>query len=515
MGTVTMYTPKDLERVTEKMAGIVRQAQLETLSKVEPSGKERADVLERIRAFIKRKKRVVYGGTALNALVKRIDPADAIYADDPSSEDYEKSKDIEFFSPYVAEDVQELCDEFDAAGYPFVEAKMALHDNTYAISVNLVRYCDVTFMPQIAFRALPVVQIDGLAYVHPHFAVIDYFRVLNDPLNSFFRLDKDFKRLYVLQKHFPFQRPANKPADQIDAVAPLGRPRPADADALAARVLAEWLHERQTAVCVGYVAYAYFMDLAGLLEDTRAGLRQVEVITTDFAADAKSLYEFLRAAAAPDRVQYREHLRFYDFWSNRGVFTLDGYDLFVLHDYNHRCVPFLGPVKIDAAAAPNSTASLGTFTVCVMMLLMQHFWHATRKNAAAQAACMNMVCDLYEARNRYLAAKGATLLDDTPFKELVIPCVGKPMSVMRARMLRVKNRMRRGQVVMLKYAPRQRDKIDPAQVKFDNLTGDVVKNPKLMLFVPPQQTPQQPPGPPPPQPPPPPPRPRPRPSASG
>lgn len=493
-----MYTPKDLERVTEKMAGIVRQAQLETLAKVEPSGKERADVLERIRAFIKRKKRVVYGGTALNEIVKRIEPADAIYADDPASEDYDGyHKDIEFFSPYVAEDVQELCDEFDAAGFPFVEAKMALHDNTYAISVNLARYCDVTFMPQVAFRALPVVHIDGLAYVHPHFAVIDYFRVLNDPLNSFFRLDKDFKRLYVLQKHFPFQRPSDSTV--LDAVSLPGRRRPADADALVKRVLAEWLHDRPTTVCVGYVAYAYFADLAGLLEDPLVGLRQVECITTEFAGDAKSLYEFLRAAMGPgkeDRVQYREHLKFYDFWSTRGVLTLDGYDLFVLHDYNHRCVPFLGPVKVNSASV-----RMGTFTVCVMMLLMQHFWHATRKNAAAQAACMNLVCNLYEARNRYLSAKGATLLDDTPFKELVIPCAGKPMSVMRARMLRVKNRLRRGQVVMLKYAPRQRDKIDPAQVKFDNLTGDVVKNPKLMLFAPPPPPPApQPPPPPPPRP---------------
>ena len=197
-----MYRPIDRER---SLDDIVARAKAAKNLMIEPTAHESTRVRSFLFDFIREKQRVVYGGTALNAHLIQNDPTEAIY--DPDSDE---PADIEFFSWRAMDDIRELCDRLFQAGFRQVEARMAMHNDTYAISVNLKRYCDVTYMPRNLYDVLPVTVTPlAIPCVHPHFTTIDYLRVINDPLTCHFRLEKDVP---------PFVRKGALLADQVHVI---------------------------------------------------------------------------------------------------------------------------------------------------------------------------------------------------------------------------------------------------------------------------------------------------------
>ena len=68
-----------------------------------PTVNERKDVFFDILDFIKKKRRIVYGGYALHALITKKSNKDYIYTD----LDF---PDVEFYTPYFKEDIKELID---------------------------------------------------------------------------------------------------------------------------------------------------------------------------------------------------------------------------------------------------------------------------------------------------------------------------------------------------------------------------------------------------------------------
>ena len=80
-----------------------------------------------VEAFLKEKKSICYGGTAINNIL----PKDAqFYNREIEIPDYD------FFSPNALSDAKELADRFFAAGYKDVEAKTGVHVGTYKVFVN-------------------------------------------------------------------------------------------------------------------------------------------------------------------------------------------------------------------------------------------------------------------------------------------------------------------------------------------------------------------------------------------
>jgi hypothetical protein len=89
-------------------------------------------------------------------------------------------------------------------GYSDVIGQEAQHEGTYKIFVNSVETCDISYVPKNIYNKIPFIEIDGYVYAHPHWAMIDYLRIFTDPMTSWEqKLEKRFRRLYLLQKHYP------------------------------------------------------------------------------------------------------------------------------------------------------------------------------------------------------------------------------------------------------------------------------------------------------------------------
>ena len=108
--------------------------------------------------------------------------------------------DIEFYSYEPVKDLVELTDLIHKEGYLNTVGKSGVHQGTYKIFSNFHNYCDISYMPKNIYDRCPTIKIDNLFYTHPHFMLIDAFRVYTDLLTSNFRLSKTFNRFTKL--HF-------------------------------------------------------------------------------------------------------------------------------------------------------------------------------------------------------------------------------------------------------------------------------------------------------------------------
>jgi hypothetical protein len=99
----------------------------------DPDVKKIISILE---DFLKRKKLVCYGGTAINNILPL---EDQFYDKDVEIPDYD------FYSPNALDDAKELADIYFKDGFQEVEAKAGVHHGTYKVYVNFMPVADITF----------------------------------------------------------------------------------------------------------------------------------------------------------------------------------------------------------------------------------------------------------------------------------------------------------------------------------------------------------------------------------
>ena len=90
-----------------------------------------------VRDFIKDKKRVCYGGTAMNAILPK------------AKQFYDKNLDLpdyDFYTPDVESDVDELVKRLQKEGFSDVYSKVGIHDGTMKVLVNFTPIADVSYI---------------------------------------------------------------------------------------------------------------------------------------------------------------------------------------------------------------------------------------------------------------------------------------------------------------------------------------------------------------------------------
>lgn len=165
---------------------------------------EVSKIIDIVAKFIKNKKLICYGGTAINNILP---DKDKFYDDDIDIPDYD------FFSTTPIEDAIELTDLYFKQGFE-VEAKSGQHVGTYKVFVNFMPIADITFMDKKIFNdLLPkcIVKKDIL-YAPPNFLRMSMYVELSRPEGDVSRWEKVLKRLLLLNKYYPI---AYKPCRHI------------------------------------------------------------------------------------------------------------------------------------------------------------------------------------------------------------------------------------------------------------------------------------------------------------
>jgi hypothetical protein len=144
-----------------------------------------------VEEFLRKKKRVCYGGMAINAHLPL------------SLKFYNFSKtlpDYDFFTPESEKDVKELKQMFKINGYKEVDARLGIHPGTTKLYVNFVSVADITSLPVWLYSILKKRSIDekGIQYVDADFLRMNMYLELSRPRGEVERWKKVYERLLLL-----------------------------------------------------------------------------------------------------------------------------------------------------------------------------------------------------------------------------------------------------------------------------------------------------------------------------
>lgn len=153
--------------------------------------------------FLRNKKLVCYGGTAINNILPK---NDQFYDKNLEIPDYD------FFSPNALNDAKELADLYAKAGYTEVEAKSGVHHGTYKVFVNYIPVADITVLVSSLFKSVSKesIIINGIRYAPPNYLRMAMFLELSRPAGDVSRWEKVLKRLILLNNAYPMRNPRCK-----------------------------------------------------------------------------------------------------------------------------------------------------------------------------------------------------------------------------------------------------------------------------------------------------------------
>lgn len=183
------------QRVKDRLKSVVELA--EERNKYEAAhNPEMTSALSTVRRFIVRKKRVCYGGTAMNAILPK---EKRFYNPEMDLPDYD------FFTPNADEDVRDLAKELHSGGFKDVHHRLGIHEGTSKILVNFVAIADITSISKEVYGIFlrRAVKREGMYYTDPDILRMMMYLEISRPKGMVSRWDKVFERLQLINSTFP------------------------------------------------------------------------------------------------------------------------------------------------------------------------------------------------------------------------------------------------------------------------------------------------------------------------
>lgn len=186
---------KKLEKVQARLKEAVEIAE-ERAAYESAHDEELLKALGIVEAFIKRKKRVCYGGTAMNAILPS---AKRFYDPEMDLPDYD------FYTPDLDGDVEALVKDLQEAGFKEVYHRVGIHEGTKKILVNFVAVADISAIePELfaVFLKRAIVK-GGVPYTDPDILRMMMYLEISRPKGQVARWEKVFERLQLVNQTFP------------------------------------------------------------------------------------------------------------------------------------------------------------------------------------------------------------------------------------------------------------------------------------------------------------------------
>jgi hypothetical protein len=152
--------------------------------------------IEVVERFLRKKKRVCYGGQAINSLLPR------------NKKFYDTTFDIpdyDFFSPTPENDVHELIEMLEKEGFTDINKKVGVHEGTMKVYLNYIPIADCSAIHPRIFKIIQsrAEVRDGIYYCDPDFLRMMMYLELSRPRGEVDRWKKVYERLVLLNSSYP------------------------------------------------------------------------------------------------------------------------------------------------------------------------------------------------------------------------------------------------------------------------------------------------------------------------
>ena len=374
-----MYRNEDFEKINKNIDKIKDEASKEYKTFYEPTLKETSNVYTSIKNYIKRKGRIAYGGFAQNLLVMKKNPDESFYkVVEGAFYNWPDLADIEFYSPTPIEDVIELTEELYSLGYSNIDSSEGIHSDTYKIFVNFLNYCDITYIPVNINNNLPIIEVEGIKCTHPHFMMVDTYRILTDPMTSYWRVDKSIKRFQKLIKYYPFDQTKANMKIELKSN-----------DQSIIKLIRKKIVQKTKLIVVGFAAYNYYAKK----ESESNILKNIpfyELISTNFVRDAKNIMKFFNKRF-PGKVTTKEYYPFYTFMDKKIEYYINNQLVLRLFGNNERCIVYNFSDK--------KKTHFGTFNLVMMYMYFNYFYYYVNRYKYNTELFSGLITKFYNLRN--------------------------------------------------------------------------------------------------------------------
>jgi Poly(A) polymerase catalytic subunit len=193
----TFLKRPSVQKQLELLKSVAKEAEdiIEVESANNPEIRYALGIIER---FLVKKKRVCYGGTAINALLPK------------SLKFYDSEKDLpdyDFFTPDPEADIKGIVHDLEMAGFTEVVERIGMHEGTHKILVNYIPVADITAIDPTIYRNIyeRSIPYHGIHYADPDFLRMMMYLELSRPRGEVARWEKVFERLTLLNGAFPIR----------------------------------------------------------------------------------------------------------------------------------------------------------------------------------------------------------------------------------------------------------------------------------------------------------------------
>lgn len=198
---VIINTIKEMKSVTQYIEHIADNIENENNENIVANPITQKSV-EIVRNFLSQKKRVLYGGKAINDSL----PKKYRFYDEKST-----IPDYDFYTPEPQKDAVELANRLYAAKIPFVEVKTSqIHESTFKVYANFIAIADCTEMPLDIYNMVvkeATEDPEGVLLASPDWLRMNMYLELARPKGDVSRWSKIAERLALLNKYKPLVLP--------------------------------------------------------------------------------------------------------------------------------------------------------------------------------------------------------------------------------------------------------------------------------------------------------------------
>ena len=440
-----MYRIEDIEKIDKSINKIKNAAAEEYKNHYEPTLTEMSKVYNAIKKYIIKNKKVVYGGFAQNLLITKKNPLDYFYSEiNGAYFNWPDIADIEFYSPTPIKDMIEITEELHSLGFKHIEGQEGVHPETFKIFVNLINYCDISYMPDNIYNNIPTIIIDGIICAEPNFMLIDAYRVLTDPLTSYWRLDKSIKRFQKILKYYPLNQSLNDKKIYFNS------------NPLILKFIRKKIIHNSKLIVVGFLAFDYYAKK----ESTDYVINNYpyyELISDNYINDSSHIYTRLKHKFG-DKITIKHFAPFFLFMDKRTEYYYENNLILKLYGNNSRCTVYNFSDK--------KHTNFGTYNLVFMYLLFNYYYAIINKNKDNIELYQALLGKLFYIRNKYLNSHSITVVDKSPFQDFTLKCYGIPVDSMREHKLQKRK--------LLKYIPGL-TKLDKFDYVFINSSGNEIE----------------------------------------
>ncbi len=469
---MSIIREEDLELFPENINKIQEEVKKRTWNLLEPTGDTKMEIVNKVIEYVKNNKRKIYGSYSHNKVIIQKNKKDGFL------EDLEVP-DIDFYSPDPLHDLFEICNMFYNMGYNEVVGREAQHEETYKIYVDDIEACDISYVPRNIYNKIPFIEIDGINYVHPNWALIDYLRILTDPMTSWeIKLDKRFKRYYLLQKHYPFQI-LNK---SLDVNFKNNREKMLSI----VNKIFRFILEKDTIIVCGLYAYNYYLYESKLKIFNNTDINHYELISTDYEKDTKEIITLLKDFLG-DEFKYEEHYPFFQFTDFSTRLYYKDQLIGIIYGSNKKCLPYQKVKAIyfekDKAELNNGNIKIASFNLLILFSLINYMYYRSLDDNKNKDLFMLTISHLIQIRNNYLDKNKKTIFNSGIFSDFVIECIGNPITARKEMNDRIRENLQKGKPAIFQYRPNQGLKNESHKFQFKNSSGNKINNEKNMKFI--------------------------------